>query len=168
MEQTDKKKLLPPTIRARQAEVEELFAFFAVLQEIEKAKVDMRARLKAVPNGWRDIRMIETVLRSLIDRLLLTLPGEKLLSIKRVLPRMSYKVYFNRAVVPTRDDSDATIISMDDLDEIVKTAHGNRCICCDDNCNQCALGKAFDHIFVKHRARNESWSYLNIAEDDSS
>lgn len=164
MEQTDKKKPVPPTIHARKAEIEEIFAFFAVLQEIGKAKTDMRTRLKAVTNGWRDIRMIETVLTNLIDRLLVTLPGEKLLSIKRVLPHMSYRIYFNRSVV-SHDDDDATVISMDDLDELVKAAHGYRCVCCDENCNRCALGKALDHVLVRHRGRDESWSYLSIGSE---
>ena len=43
-----------PEMRMRQGEMDGLFAMFAALQEFDGVKTDMRDRLKAIPNGYRD------------------------------------------------------------------------------------------------------------------
>ena len=49
-------------------------------------------RLKeCIPDGWREARMLESRMRTLFDKLLLTIPREKLLLLKAELPR--YQLY---------------------------------------------------------------------------
>ena len=56
-------KPLLPEMRMRQGEMDGLFAMFAALQEFDGVKTDMRDRLKAIPNGYRDLRLAEWSLR---------------------------------------------------------------------------------------------------------
>jgi len=58
-------KPLLPEMRMRQGEMDGLFAMFAALQEFDGVKTDMRDRLKAIPNGYRDLRLAEATLTRL-------------------------------------------------------------------------------------------------------
>lgn len=161
MADPDKKKPLPE-IRMRQGELDGLFALFATLQEIESIKADMQQRLKAIPNGYRDIRLVEATLTRLVESLVATVPAEKLKSIKQMLPRMKYKVYFNGSVSQMQDN--ATAIDAKDLDLLCRRVHDSYCFLCDDKCGQCkyGIGKVFDHVMTIDREKGGSWSDLRF------
>lgn len=72
-----------PEMRMRQGEMDGLFAMFAALQEFDGAKTDMRDRLKAIPNGYRDLRLAEATLTRLLARIVETIPAEKKRAIRR-------------------------------------------------------------------------------------
>ena len=75
-----------PEMRMRQGEMDGLFAMFAALQEFDGVKTDMRDRLKAIPNGYRDLRLAEATLSRLLARIVETIPAEKKRAIRRMLP----------------------------------------------------------------------------------
>ena len=161
MADPDKKKPLPE-IRMRQGELDGLFALFATLQEIESIKTDMRQRLNAIPNGYRDTRLVEATLTRLVESLIATVPAEKLKSIRQMLPRMKYKVYFNGSVSQMQDN--ATAIDAQDLDLLCRRVHDSYCFLCDDKCGQCkyGIGKVFDHVMTIDREKGGSWSDLRF------
>jgi hypothetical protein len=158
-----------PTIRLRQSEMDRVFSLFAAAQEIVAAKSDLQQRIKAVPNGYRNIRLVEVTLSRLLEEIVKTIPVEKLVSIQRLIPRISYKVYFNGSIGKMQDDE--TIISIKDLDALCKAAH-EHCVFCDKNCGQCELGigKVFDRVLKINREKGESWAFFrfdNLTGNDS-
>lgn len=165
MADTDKKKPLPQ-LRMRPGEMDGLFALFATLQEIEGVKSDMRARLQAVPNGYRDIRLVEVTLTRLLTELVKTVPLEKLRSIQRMLPKMKYKVYFNGTVSQMQDN--ATAIDSKDLAQLCTMVHGWYCVLCDDNCDHCkhGLAKIFDRVLKADREKGQSYSSIDFSDID--
>ncbi len=165
MDDTDKKQPLPQ-LRMRSGEMDGLFALFATLQEIEGIKSDMRDRLKAVPNGYRDIRLIEVTLTRLLQDLVMTIPSEKLRSIRRMLPMMRYKVYFYGSISQMQDD--ATAIDSKDLAALCRMVHGWYCVLCDENCDHCKHGiaKIFDRILKVDREKGQSYSSMDFSEMD--
>ena len=149
-------------MRLRSDETESMFALFAGLQELEKAMASMERRLRSIPNGWRDIRMLWSVQTKLIDKLMLTVPPEKLSSLKRNLRHMCYRIYMYHPVdVP----DDEVVVADDDLKALTEYAHGYACLACENNCNTCKLGKALDHVMIQTRKYDERWSWIDCETD---
>ena len=151
-----------PTMRLRATETDSLFALYASLQEIDRAKADLERRIKLTQNGWRDVSMIRSVLSKLIDKILETIPREKLVSLKRNMRSMRYRIYLAR---PVTMPPEQIIIDGEDMATLVKYAHDYSCIACDKDCNKCELGKALDHAMIQCRGRNESWSWIDCTKD---
>lgn len=148
-----------PIIRANREHINALFGLFAAVQEMEKAQSAMENRFRAVPNGWRDIKMIQTRLDSLISDLCETYPLEKLVSIQRMLPHMKYKVQCGVAASNLKEDEN--LIASDDLDTISIYAHEQCKLCIDQDCSKCKLGRTFDRIFM-HDRDDGSWAHVEL------
>ena len=132
---------------------------FAAVNELEKAQSAMENRIRAVPNGWRDIKMICARLDSLVNDLCQTYPLEKLVSIRRMLPHMKYKVQCGVAASNLKEDEN--LIASDDLDTISIYAHEQCKMCIDQDCSKCKLGKTFDRIFM-HDRDDGSWAHVDF------
>lgn len=150
-----------PVIRARSDEVESLFALFAIQQELETAESRMEKRIRAIPNALRDIRMVRSVMDKLCANLIGTFPPEKCESILKNVSHMAYEVRFNK-FIGSKPDPAWAMISIKDLDAIAKRAHSYHCFACDKKCSACELGKAFDHIMIQSRRRDESWEDIDF------
>ena len=74
------------------------------------AEQQMEARLRAIPGGWRDLRLIRTLLDKLTTNLVCTLQSEKLVSMRRMLPRMKFRVVCGTEA--TRVQEDEVILAM--------------------------------------------------------
>lgn len=148
-----------PIIRANREHINALFGLFAAVQEMEKAQNAMENRFRAVPNGWRDIKMLQKRLDSLISDLCNTYPLEKLVSIQRMLPHMKYKVQCGVAASNLKDDEN--LIASDDLDTISIYAHEQCKLCIDQDCSKCKLGRTFDRIFM-HDRDGGSWAHVDF------
>lgn len=162
MADTDKGKPLP-RLRMRPGEMDGLFALFATLQEIEGVKSDMRERLKSVPNGYRDIRLVEVTLTKLLTELVKTVPEEKLYAIRKQLPRMKYKVYFNGTVSQMMDN--ATAIDARDLAYLCYLVHDWHCFLCEDNCDYCKkrIAMIFDRVLKTDREKGQSYADIDFS-----
>lgn len=148
-----------PIIRANREHINALFGLFAAVQEMEKAQSVMENRIRAVPNGWRDIKMLQKRLDSLISDLCQTYPLEKLVSIRRMLPHMKYKVQCGVSASNLKEDEN--LIASDDLDTITIYAHEQCKLCIDQDCSKCKLGRTFDRIFT-HDRDDGSWAHVDF------
>lgn len=161
MDETAKKS--PPLMRLRSEETDYIYSLYAALQEIDNAKRDMERRFRAIPGGWRDISMLSAVLTRLMEKVIATIPPEKRMALHRNARHMTYRVYLVPPV--TGLPPDEVVVKGDDLNALLKTAHSWNCFACDKNCNQCDLGKAFDHVMIQCRKRNESWAQIDMEAD---
>ncbi|MCR4622085.1 MAG: hypothetical protein K5663_08395 [Clostridiales bacterium] len=107
---------------------------------------DLKDRLKeSVPNGWRDARMVETVIKSLMDKLLLTIPRQKLEIIRREMEHYFLYIRVEGAAKYHNDDSDYAVIPRNTLKELSAYA-GRYCDLCDKkgkDARKCKLRKLF-------------------------
>ena len=147
-----------PTIRANKDHVNSALGLMACLQEL-KAAEQMEKRFRAVPHGWRNLRMLEAVLSNLIDDILQTFPVEKLVSMQRMLPHMKYKLQCGATASKLNDDE--CIIAEKDLDILTSYAHEQCKLCVEENCNRCPLGKVLDGIVCDDRD-GRSWANIDI------
>ena len=153
-----------PVIRANNEAVTTALGLLAALQEM-KVALDSKflQRIKAVPNGYRNARLIFVLLNNLLDDVLLTFPAEKLESMQRMLPHMKFKILCG--VSASKVDNDSVVLSEKNLDALVLAAHDGKCkLCIDQNCSRCALGKALDGLCSYDR-EDGSWATIDIESE---
>ena len=152
----------PATARLRAEESDSLCGIYAAFSELERAKGTLDKRLDLVPNGKRDLGLAKATLLRLMERIMKTVPPDKLMSLRRNMKYMRYRVY---PVPPAAMPEDETIMSASDLAVLTRYAHKYACVACDRDCNQCELGKALDHTLVQCRGPKESWTWIDPTKD---
>ena len=160
-------KSLFPRSKIRQKEIFDLFAMFALQQELDKAQRDMADRLAVIPGGVEDLHAAKDLLSRLTQNILRTIPPEKLYNLQTSMKRMAYKVVMDKTL--PFPESDDIVIRQNDFDALAHAAHEFKCCFCADDCNECSLGKALDHGLIRSRDRNESWANIdwNNKEDEN-
>lgn len=149
-------------LRLRQSEMDNFMGLAAAVEELEKSQTVMQKRLKMIPNGWRDAKMLYVRLCKLFEDIVTTIPPEKQLYIARTAKNMSYRVFYH-GTVSTVDD-DVSVIPNKDFQNLCIATH-EKCLFCDKDCSQCVLGKTFDHLLRHSRGKGESWSTYDFEGD---
>lgn len=80
-----------PVIRSNRHDINRMMGIFAAINEFELCEKEMENRIRAIPNGWRDMRLIDRKLTDIINGLVQTFPQEKMISLRRMIPGMAYK-----------------------------------------------------------------------------
>lgn len=154
-----------PRIRLRREDSDRIYQLFAALSAIVYASEDpdFGARCRAVPGGWRDLRMIRVKLERLMDDLMWTVPIDKLVGLHRDMPRFRYDVVLaplaSRETKPTE-----MIVDRRDVKALIREAHGARCrLCLEDGrrCGRCDLGRVLDRLCMTDRD-GRSWSMTEV------
>lgn len=156
-----------PEMRIRESDLMELFKLYASWDAIEKICDDetFAKRVRTIPGGWRDLRMLRSKLENLVNALMWTIPGEKIEGVARTVKRMRYSV--TQGPIASRPtDNREQVVNAWEIDALVSAAHKNKCRLCDGaNCGQCKLGKALDNL-VAYDREGGSWSLIDIEVDD--
>ena len=150
-----------PVMRARQEEINRIIYMLCSLNEFRIAEETMEKRLRSIPNGYRDLRMINSVLEKLTQKLKLTLPKEKRQTLEDLVPDVRYKITYGRRV--GRSEEPVSGIYTKDLDMLCAVSHDAVCKICDGNCDRCDLGKVFDRFMNTTREKGESYTFLDVA-----
>ena len=141
--QADEEGRYPVSHREYQA----IRALFGTQNSLIFAQKDLEQRLKVVPEGWRDFRLVYSVLEKLLTRLLRTVPSQKLLSMKRELKDTYCEVKVKGAVGPLDGDL-LRVVPQKDLETVVNAAMQMNCFAC-DRCDykKCALYQAIQSMY---------------------
>lgn len=125
---------------------QELCALVGTIGHLSKK---LEKRLKAVPGGWRDARMLDAVSASLITRLCDTIPIEKLLAIRREIDHT--QVYIRtKPDYCQRSLDNITYVREDALDDLVQHVMNLDCYLCEKNhaqSKQCPLRKTIENLY---------------------
>lgn len=157
-----KNNLPLPRTRLRQEETDGIVFILCSVTRFRAIQKAMETRLRSIPNGWRDIRMVETVLDRLVGKLLETVPTDKLITMKRLLPDTRVHITYTRQVGKHKDE--VTGIHEKDLDFLTAVSHDAICKLCDGNCDRCDLGKVFDRFLFTERDKGESYTFMDIGK----
>ena len=123
---------------------------------------EMPERLRSIPNGWRDIRMVETVLDKLVGNLLDTIPVEKLQTLHMLMKDTQVHITYTRQIGKGKDHVSGILTR--DLDMLMAAAQDGVCNLCDGNCDRCDLGKVFDKFMNTKREKGESYTFMDVAD----
>lgn len=149
-----------PRTRLRQEETDGIVFMLCSVTRLRAIQKAMEDRLRSIPNGWRDIRMVETVMDKLVGKLLETVPTDKLITMRRLLPDTRVHIAYFRQVGKGKDE--VTGIHEKDLNLLTLAAHDAICKLCDGNCDRCDLGKVFDRFLFTERDKGESYTFIDM------
>ena len=154
------KTTLLPVMKSRQEEIDSIVFMMCAVKRFREAQQVMEKRLHMVKNGWRDIRMLTSVLDKLVDRLTDTLPPEKNDTLGMLLPDTRVHITYTRQIGMGKDHISG--IATKDLDMLADAAHDAVCKLCDGNCDRCDLGKVFDRFLNTEREKGESYTFMAV------
>ena len=148
-----------PRLRMNRNDVNLIFGMYAGLQELEHASQEMEQRFRAIPYGWRDVKMIISRYDKLLSDLMMTVPPEKLVSMNRMIPKMRFKLSCGAQASDTGRDE--CIIAVDEANVLTHYAHEYCKMCFEKSCSQCPLGKTFDRVLSYDRD-GQSWAGVDF------
>lgn len=156
-----------PELRLRGDDVSRIMELYACWDSLEKLadNADFCRRVKAIPGGLRDLKMLRAKIARLADDIAWTIPKEKVVGFMRTLRRMKYSVQQGPVASKPKGDNQE-IITTEELDELVASAWEHRCrLCVDGDCNRCALGRVLDNVVARDRD-GRSWSMMDIVRNE--
>lgn len=129
----------------------QLMALGVANQILANACGEAEQRVRMVPGGWRDLRMIRTVLDRLLDRIMDTMPKEQVRAYAHSLHDASYTVGVRCRAVDNetlRQQEHAIYLSLYALNALGDAAREKCMMCGLDQHGQakCPLRKAFDEM----------------------
>lgn len=152
---TDEQRAKIKTMPTNRAQIDDYNFLKACEFDLKEAQKTLEKRVRLIPGGWRDLRLITKVLENLLDNILLTFEPEKREHIKRNAERCQHKLIFGRPAVPQADDY---LMSKKDTAMLIHAA-SKQCQLClgtPQDCKQCDLGRTFDRISFVSR-QNRAW-----------
>ena len=109
----------------------------------------LEKRLRTVPGGWRDARMLDSVTASLMTRLCDTIPADKLLAIRR---EIEHTQVFIRTIPDycARSRDGVTYVNEEALDRLVQRVMDFECHMCERNrvdAKRCQVRKDIEAVY---------------------
>lgn len=128
-------------------EYQAIRALFGSQNSLILAQKDIENRIRAIPDGWRDFRLVYSVLEKLLVKLLRTVPSQKLISMKRELKDTYCEVKLKGAVGPLEGDL-LRVVPQKDLETVINAATDIQCFAC-DRCDykKCTLYQSIQAMY---------------------
>jgi glutamyl/glutaminyl-tRNA synthetase len=92
-----------------------VLAFYAGIAAVDETVKKMERRVRSIPGGWRDLRLVQSKLEKLGDNLMLTIPPEKLRNLKKMAKRSRFHIVLGPQATQTAK-ADEALLGFDDLD----------------------------------------------------
>lgn len=159
----ERKRLNLPRIRMRQEEIDSIVFMLCCTTRFKNILTAMEKRFRTIPNGWRDMRMIQSVFDRLVDNVLDTVPTDKLITLQTLIKDTRVHITYSRQIGKMQDA--VTGIHEKDLDLLTAVAHDGVCKLCDGNCDMCDIGKVFDKFLYTEREKGESYTFIDLGKD---
>lgn len=150
-------------MRLRGDDVNRLLGLYAADAELKRAGADenIQRRMRLLPNGWRDLRMIQQRLARLTDAIQWTIPQEKRVGFARTASRCRYIVMQGPLASRPKADTEE-IVTTDELNTLVGAAWDGKCrMCFDGDCDRCELGKVLDNLISQDRD-GRHWGTMEV------
>lgn len=115
-------------------------------KQLSNAEKHLKDRLKGIPNGWRDFRLVAKTTERLLDKLYDTVPDKTKLHMQRMEEFGQVIIRPNPAI---KLPGDVQVVLLDDLLMLVNTTIASECaVCLKDSREQkkCKLRKALMNI----------------------
>lgn len=160
---TDEQIMALPKKAANRAEVDACYYLGAFGREVERMQGDIEKRVRMIPGGWRDLRMIASKTENLLRAMLGTFEPQKAAQIHRMENSLRVKLEFNRQVVR---ENDMLLVDMDELGVLITEAR-EKCklgMCMPEECRSCQLGRVLDNLSFVSRENRAWWEVFEKLE----
>jgi hypothetical protein len=136
--------------RLNAKEAETIRAFCGIVSVFEDTLSGMEKRLKGIPGGWRDARMLASVAERLMEKVFMTVPTDQLQSLQANLKRLKMVIKLD----PVSMDDDATYVPLEHMVSLVRAVQEDTCFLCSKDeigAKKCPIRKALDAVaFVEN------------------
>ena len=132
------------------------------MNTVVEAEENLEKRVRLIPGGWRDLRMIHTKLRNLLKCTLCTFEEEKQKSINLHSEYIRLRTTFGPEA---SKDPESMLLPMDDLGVLIFAA-SQECrlrMCPQAECARCQLGKVLDRCSFVTRCDRAWWEVFEQA-----
>ena len=143
-------------------EARRLIVVAALNDGLHRGEDDLRERLKLVPNGWRDWRLVTSTVDRLLTAIYMTIPDEQLISQQHALSHSEVSVKLRSATrLP-----EWVHIKADDMDMLIGLAIQSECRIClrtDSEVRRCKLRKVLQCVIPPAVQPRHGCGYRDIA-----
>lgn len=130
------------------AEYQALRAIFGAKNALEQTHHDLERRVRLIPGGWRDFRLVMTLIDKLMAAVLGTIPQKKLLAMRAELSRTICEIKVQGVTGTLSDDKLLTVVPQGSLEYVITQSMKLDCWCC-ERCDykKCELFKAIQALY---------------------
>ena len=132
--------------------------------QLASAQTVLEARIRKIPNGWRDFRLALTKTEKLLDALYKTLPTKTLMHMQRIC---QYGEVIIRPKPAIKMPDDVQILPKDDVKQLINIALAAECAVCLKDARQqkkCKLRGALQTIAQPQVLKNDGLCpYTHVA-----
>lgn len=145
---------------------------FGLVSAFSTAQDALEKRVRSIPGGWRDMRLIQAVATRLMQNILATVPEEKLMLIRKELAHTKVRVSVERSI-GTPDDGTKyfAYVPYNALERIMARVVDDECLCCDktrDEVLRCQLRKDIEATYpFEYPKRRGECPFMGSAIDAS-
>lgn len=112
-----------------------LRSLMAVVSTFEACSGDLEKRIRTIPNGYRDLRLIMATANRLFEKLLSTIPEKKLKQIQHEIKFTRLEVKVNPDYTG-RKESPFTYVPQENLEWLTEKIIDMECAFCDKSCKE--------------------------------
>ena len=128
-----------------------LRALFGVISGFASSLGYLEKRAKGVKNLWRDLRLVQAVAEKSLDRVLLTVPADKLMHIHKDLKNIKISIDVQRETptLPQKKEDTYCYVPEQSIDLLIQSTLEWQCFSCEKSkreCKRCDIKKALDKI----------------------
>lgn len=143
----------PGRYKLSQREYMELMQIFAAFSALKKGEPWLKDRIRTIPNGWRDYKMIMSRMDWLTEELVHTIPTRKLLAMRQDMKNAQMRIYMQGAPA---SDTYRDVVSVDEeaLIELIDVVISMECMLCEKKGNamkKCPYLKIIESILPYER-----------------
>ena len=147
---------------SNRAEQDHFLYLSASLSDVLDAKDEMEARIRLIPNGWRDWCLLASVFRRMLGKLKMTYEPSKRAQMQRTADRCKHKLIIGPQATTQEEQY---VICQSDFG-ILAEATASKCQLCMGNpsdCKGCPLGKVLDSLSFISRQDRAWWEVFSQA-----
>ena len=127
---------------------------FGMVSSFEITSKDLEKRVRSIPNGWRDMRLLTTLSEKLMTNIVSTIPTKKLQMIRKELEHTVVHIDVKNNVLPAKKetaDSRFTYVPEGVIDRLVDRVVQSECLFCDKvgkDAKHCQLRKDIEMTYM--------------------
>ena len=129
-------------------EYQSLRSLFGAKNALEQTHNQLERRVRTIPGGWRDFRLLMTLVDKLLGAVLRTIPQKKLLQIRAELSRTVCEIKVQGVAGNLSDDKLLRMVPQGALETVVNESMSMKCFAC-ERCDykRCELFKAIESLY---------------------
>lgn len=151
------------TMPANRAQIDSYLYLCASLSNLIEAQKSMQKRVRLIPNGWRNFRLICSLFERLLKDLGETFEPAKRAQLQRMVGRIRIKLVIGPQIV---QEEEQYVLAQKDFGVLISAATKQCQICMGspEDCKQCELGRVIDGVSFISRQNRAWWEVLSRAE----